>query len=252
MPASRMGSLYLMRQKLIDARRYALSWAQWRHDQAHGGETKGKTPPKRDLVLDTLTGVLEGRVLVNIHCYRADEMLQQLKLAKEFGYRVRSFHHAVEAYKIRDVLARESVSVSTWADWWGFKIEAFDAIEENLALLAEANVRGVLHTDSPEGAQRMNQEAAKAWFAGVHAGLKIPEHEALRWITAHPAWALGIEAQTGTLEVGKMADLIIWHGHPFSVYAHPNQVFVDGHLRFNYGVKSAPWSDFEVTREVPR
>lgn len=247
MPASRMGSLFLMRERLIEARRYKLAWDQWRHDQAHGDGKPPADPPKRDLVLDTLTDVLAGRSLVHIHCYRADEMLQQLKLAAEFGYKVRSFHHAVEAYKIRDVLAREGVSVSTWADWWGFKLEAWDAIEQTLALLAEAGVRGILHTDSAEGIQRMNQEAAKAWYAGQHAGVAVPEHVALGWITAQPAWALGILNKTGTLEVGKMADVVLWDAHPFSVYASAQQVYIDGHLRHDRAHPGEAWSDFEVT-----
>ncbi|MCA9547991.1 MAG: amidohydrolase, partial [Myxococcales bacterium] len=151
MPASRMGSLFLMREAFAQARRYKFEWERWHHEQAHGGKLKGEPPPKRDLTLETLAGVLAGRILVHIHCYRADEMLQQLELAREFGYRVRSFHHAVEAYKIRDILAREGVSVSTWADWYGFKLEAWDGIEQTLPLLTEAGARGILHTDSPEG-----------------------------------------------------------------------------------------------------
>jgi len=182
MPMSRMGNIYLMRKQWVNARRYKNKWAHWRKNKTkiEKGETVPVLPPKRDLVLETLTKVLEGRINVHIHCYRADEMLLQLKLAKEFGYKVRSFHHAVEAYKIRDVLAKESVSVSTWADWWGFKIEAYDGIEQNLALLTESGVRAVLHTDSSEGIQRMNQEAAKAYWAGRHSGVKLSENDAIK------------------------------------------------------------------------
>ncbi|MEZ4473759.1 MAG: amidohydrolase [bacterium] len=247
LPSTRMGSLAAMRERLIAARRYRQRWAAWR---AKFPDEKDATepPPDRDLTLETLAGVLDGTILVHIHCYRADEMLQQLRLAREFGYRVRSFHHAVEAYKIRDVLRDEGVSVSTWADWYGFKIEADDAIEENLALLAEAGVRGILHTDSPLGIQRMNQEAAKAWFAGRQADIQVSEAEALRWLTANPAWALGIDARTGTLEAGKMADLVIWDRSPFSVYARALQVYIDGRLRHDAEAPGAPWSDFEVGR----
>jgi imidazolonepropionase-like amidohydrolase len=249
MPMSRMGNIYLMRDKWVAARRYQNDWAQWRKNpkKKEGDQIVPVKPPKRDLVLETLAKVLAGEILVHIHCYRADEMLLQLKLADEFGFTVRSFHHAVEAYKIRDVLARKGVAVSTWADWWGFKIEAHDAIEQNLALLAEAGARGILHTDSAEGIQRMNQEAAKAYYAGLHVGVSVTENQALRWITANPAWALGIEDQVGTLEVGKMADVVLWDRHPFSVYASAEKVFIDGQLRHDAkGPPATPWSDFEV------
>ena len=210
-------------------------------------------PPERDLALDTLAGVLAGEVLPQIHCYRADEMLQQIKLSKEMGFRIRSFHHALEAYKIADILAREHISVSTWADWWGFKIEAWDGIEQNLALVQAAGGVAVVHTDSPEGVQRMNQEAAKGMTSGRAAGLAVTEDQALRWITANPAWALGIEGKTGTLEKGKMADVVIWDAHPFSVYAHAERVYVDGELTYARNAdgspgKPNPWSDFEVYR----
>jgi len=250
MPMSRMGSLYLMRQKWIDARRYRQKWAEWQKNptKIEHGKTVPVLPPKRDLVLETLAAVLNGEILVHIHCYRADEMLLQLKLAQEFGYRVRSFHHAVEAYKIRDILAAEGVSVSTWADWWGFKIEAYDGIEQNLALLSEAGALSILHTDSAEGIQRMNQEAAKALWAGRHEGIELTEHDALKWITLNPAWALGIESEVGSLEVGKHADLVLWNRNPMSVYAKATLVLIDGVIRYDRSVVSAPWSDFEVMK----
>lgn len=255
MPMSRMGSLYLVRQKFLEARRYKLRWDQWRRKpyelDPKTGAKKPLNPPDRDLHLETLAGVMAGEILPQIHCYRADEMLLQIKLSHEFGYKIRSFHHALEAYKIADVLARERISVSTWADWWGFKIEAWDAVEQNLALVEAAGGIPVLHTDSPEGIQRMNQEAGKAMASGRAAGLTVTEDQALRWITANPAWALGVEAQTGTLEAGKMADVVIWDAHPFSVYAHAEQVYVDGHLRHDRRAgapRRAPWSDFEVYR----
>ncbi|MFN3201999.1 MAG: amidohydrolase [Bradymonadia bacterium] len=249
MPMSRMGSIYMMRDRWVKASAYARKWAKWREDpytkNKKGQKTGIKPPPDRDLVLETLSEVLAGRVLVHVHCYRADEMLTQLQLAREFGYSIRSFHHAVEAYKISDVLAKANVSVSTWADWWGFKIEAYDAVEQNLALVHAAGGRAILHTDSPEGIQRMNQEAAKGLYAGRRAGLKITEDEALQWLTLHPAWALGIHEQTGTLEKGKMADVVIWDGHPFSVYTRAQYVFIDGHQRHGPGATET-WSDFEV------
>jgi imidazolonepropionase-like amidohydrolase len=195
--------------------------------------------------METLTGVLRGEVLVHVHCYRADEMIQVMQLADEFGFRVRSFHHAVEAYKIRDVLAEWEVSVSTWADWWGFKMEAYDAILENAALIHEAGGRTIIHSDSPIGIQRLNQEAAKALYRGRDGGIQITEDEALRWITLNPAWSLGVDKVTGSIEVGKQADVVVWDASPFSVYARPQLVFVDG-VRELDRAKLQPWSDFVV------
>jgi imidazolonepropionase-like amidohydrolase len=172
-----------------------------------------------------------------------------LQVADEFGFQVRSFHHATEAYKLRDVLAERGVGASVWADWWGFKLEAWDAVPEGAALLAEAGVKVAIHSDSDVGIQRLNQEAAKAYYAGVHAGIGVTEEEALRWITANPAWVLGIDGETGTLEVGKRADVVVWDAHPFSVYADADQVFVDGVLRWDQD-RPQVWSDFELGREV--
>jgi imidazolonepropionase-like amidohydrolase len=181
--------------------------------------------------------------LVHVHCYRADEMIQILELADEFGFSVRSFHHAVEAYKIRDILAKWDVGVSTWADWWGFKIEAFDAIPENAGLLTEAGARAIIHSDDPVGIQRLNQEAAKALAAARKSNIAVSDDQALRWITANPAWALGVDSVTGTLQEGKRADIVLWSAHPFSVYATAELVFVEGVREFELG-KTKPWSDF--------
>ncbi|MDQ3031826.1 MAG: amidohydrolase family protein [Myxococcota bacterium] len=204
-------------------------------------------PPPRDFGKELLLGAIEGRVHVQVHCYRADEMARMIDISRELGFRIRSFHHAVEAYKIRELIAAEDISIATWADWWGFKLEAFDAIPENLALLTEAGARGVLHSDSAMLVQRLNQEAAKAMTAGRRAGIEISEDQALRWITANAAWTLGIDDRTGTLEPGRMADVVVWSASPFSVYAHPDLVFVDGIREFDRardGIGRA--SDFEL------
>jgi imidazolonepropionase-like amidohydrolase len=241
LPMSRMGSLFLMRKTWYEAKQYREKWQRW-HNK---GKANQKPAPAMNLHLQTLSDVLDGKILVHIHCYRADEMLQQIKLAHEFGYKIRSFHHAVEAYKIRDILAQEKISVSTWADWWGFKIEAHDAIEQNLALLHDAGVKSILHTDSAEGIQRMNQEAAKGMYAGRREGLNISEHDALKWVTINPAWALGIDGDTGSLVKGKAADIVIWDRPPLSVYSSAQKVFIDGQeVLARY--KSLTWSDFEV------
>jgi imidazolonepropionase-like amidohydrolase len=207
-------------------------------------------PPDRNIALETLAAALEGRVLVHVHCYRADDMIDMLALSDEMGFKIKSFHHALEAYKIAGELTRRSISVSTWADWWGFKLEAYDGIPENIELLELAGGIPIVHTDSAEGIQRMNQEASKALWSGVHAGLPIAETRAIRWVTLNPAWALGIDGQVGTLEAGKHADVVIWSSSPLSVYARAEQVYIDGELRWDAARDGKPdarrSNDFEA------
>ena len=212
-------------------------------------EDEAGDPPSRDLNLETLAGVIRGDILPHIHCYRADDMLSMLQVADEFGWQVRSFHHALEAYKIRDILAERDVAASTWADWWGFKMEAYDGIPTNAALLADAGGRAIIHSDSAMDIQRLNQEAAKAYQAGIQGGLKLSEEEAIRWITINPAWSLGIDDQTGSLTPGKRADVVVWDGHPFSVYSRAHWVFVEGRLRWDVSQTQPVWSDFQVGQE---
>ncbi len=201
----------------------------------------------RDLEKETLAGVLSGEILVQNHCYRADEMAQMIDIAQEFGYKIAAFHHAVEAYKIADLLAKEGICADVWADWWGFKMEALDGIRENAALLQAAGACVVIHSDSALGIQRLNQEAAKAMAAGLRMGLSMRAEDAIRWITLNPARALGIGEQTGTLEPGKMADVVLWSGDPFSVYSRAEKVYIDGALVFDRNDPSKqPSTDFSL------
>ncbi len=177
-------------------------------------------------------------------------MLSVLQVADEFGFVVRSFHHALDAYKIRDVLAARDIASSTWADWWGFKLEAYDGIPQNAAMLETAGAKAIIHSDSHTGIQRLNQEAAKARQDGLRVGLDISEDAALRWVTWNPAWALGIQDETGSLEVGKRADLVVWSGHPFSVYSIADLVFIDGVLRQDSSRPQPVWSDVQVGQEI--
>jgi len=241
-PSTRMGNMAGYREAWIRARAYEDKLARWRND---GGDP-GKRPD-RDLELETLAGVLEGKIRVQMHCYRADEMAQVIDMSHEFGYHVASFHHAVEAYKIRDLLVKENICGSEWSDWWGFKIEAYDGIPQNIALLDEAGGCAIVHTDSAQGIQRMNQDATKAMRAGIEAGMQIDRARAIRWITINPAKALGIDTVTGSLEPGKMADVVIWSGDPFSTYSKAEQVFVDGALLFDRAdPRLQPKTDFEL------
>jgi imidazolonepropionase-like amidohydrolase len=239
-PSTRMGNMAGYRAAFIEAEAYRRRWDAWLADR------KG-APPERTLEQETLAGVLRGEIYVQNHCYRADEMAQMLDLAREFGFSIRSFHHAVEAYKIADLLAAAGTAASVWADWWGFKEEAMDGIQENAALLQQAGARAIIHSDSPSGIQRLNQEAAKAMFAGRRAGIAVTRDEALRWITANPAWALGIDSLVGALEPGKMADVVLWSGDPFSVYSQALQVYNDGWLVFDRDDPTRrPRTDFEL------
>ncbi len=243
-PVTRMGNMAGFRTAFQKATEYR---RKRKHYEANKDKADAGAPPDRDLGMETLAGVLDGDILVHNHCYRADEMLGMLALADEFGFEIRSFHHAVEAYKIADRLAKAGVSASVWSDWWGFKAEAFDTTRANAAILSAAGARAIIHSDSAQGIQRLNQEAAKAKAAGERAGLQISEDEALRWITANAAWALGIHEVTGTLEPGKMADVVVWSGSPFSVYSHAEQVYMDGALVFDRNDPSTqPRTDFEV------
>jgi imidazolonepropionase-like amidohydrolase len=246
-PSTRMGNLRNHRSVFLNAQEKGKAWEQYEKEREAG---KDPEMPERDLNTETLIGILDGRFLTQVHCYRADDMLSLLQLADEFGFSIRSFHHGLEAYKIRDILAKQNVAVSTWADWWGFKMEAYDGIPTNAALLTEAGAKAIIHSDSGEGIQRLNQEAAKAYHWGKQAGLSISEEDALAWITLNPAWALGIEDQTGSLEVGKRADIALWDRHPFSVYARPTRVWSNGTLSFDADSESAPWSDFLTGQEI--
>ena len=252
-PSTRMGNVAGYRQAFADAQDYLEQWKEYEAKLA-AYEAKAKPdatapkPPKRDLRLETLAAAMKGELLVHNHCYRADEMATMLDLAREFGFRISAFHHGVEAYKLADRLAQEGVCGALWADWWGFKLEAWDSVQENLAIVdAAPGGCAIVHSDSSEGIQRLNQEAAKAMTRGVRAGLAIPPERAIRWVTSNAAKSLGILGQTGTLEAGKMADVVIWNGTPFSVYALADQVFVDGTLRFDRSQPApAPRSDFEL------
>lgn len=239
-PSTRMGNMAGYRAAFIQAEGYRQRWDKW--NRTHQGD-----PPQRDLKLESLAEVLRGNILVQNHCYRADEMAQMLDLAHEFGFKIRSFHHAVEAYKIADLLAREGTASSVWADWWGFKEEAMDGIHENAALLQAAGARVVIHSDDPGGIQRLNQEAGKAMYAGNRGGVPVTRDQALRWITANPAWVLGIDSIVGTLEPGKMADVVVWSADPFSVYARALQVYNDGWLVYDRNDPAhQPRTDFEL------
>jgi imidazolonepropionase-like amidohydrolase len=234
MPSTRMGNIAVDREAWIKATEY-------KKKRDSGKEFS------RDLAMETMADVLDGKILVQNHCYRADEMALVIDMAKEFGYKVTAFHHAVEAYKIADLLRDNGVCSAIWADWWGFKMEAYDAIPENAGILQNAGACVIIHSDDENQIQRLNQEATKALSNGRRMGFKISDAEAMRWLTINPAKALGIDAMTGSLKPGKMADVVLWNGNPFSVYSRPDKVWIDGALLFDSSdPKRRPVSDFEL------
>ncbi|MDR7155422.1 imidazolonepropionase-like amidohydrolase [Sphingobium xenophagum] len=233
-PSTRMGNMAVNRATWIKARDYQKKRAA------------GKDQP-RDLGMETLADVLEGKILVHNHCYRADEMANVIDMGKEFGYRVTAFHHAVEAYKIADLLRDNGVCSALWGDWYGFKMEAYDGIKENIPLVHRAGACTIVHSDDDNGIQRLNQEAAKALGAGRRMGIDISDEIAWTWLAINPARAMGISEQTGSLKVGKMADVVLWNGNPFSTYTRPDKVWIDGALLYDSAnPKLRPVSDFEV------
>ena len=239
-PSTRMGNVAGYRAAWIQAERYRRQWDKW--NETHQGD-----PPQRDLGLETLAEVLRGNILVHNHCYRADEMAQMIDIAHEFGYKIRSFHHGVEAYKIADILAREGISASVWADWGAFKLEAADAVRANMALLDHAGVRTIVHSDDASGEQRLNQEAAKGMAEGNRIGVPVDEDKAIKWLTINPAWALGLDDRIGSIEVGKNADVVLWSGDPFSVYSRAEKVWIDGAMMFDRLDPAQRWrTDFEL------
>jgi len=248
-PSTRMGNVAGYRQAWAEAVAYQQSWVEYEASvklAKNDTDKESKSMPMRDLKLETLVGVLEGEILVHNHCYRADEMAVMIEISKEFGYSIAAFHHAVEAYKVADLLAANDICAAVWADWWRFKMESFDGIKENIALVEKAGACAVVHSDSAWGIQRLNQEAAKAMAAGNRMGLGLNEANAIRWITINAAKALGIERITGSIESGKAADLVLWDGNPFSVYTKTTQVFIDGALRYDRAQGLKPVTDFEL------
>jgi len=237
-PATGMGNVAGYRQAFANAARYA---RRLREAEAGDGD-----PPDRDLELETLAGVINGDILLQWHCYRADEMANAIEIAHEFGFEIAAFHHAVEAYKIPDLLAREGICAAMWADWWGFKIEAYDGIRENIPFLHAAGACAIVHSDSEVGIQRLNQEAAKALADGRRAGLEITNGEAWTWLSRNPARALGIDDQTGTLTPGLRADVVVWSADPLSSYAVAERVYMDGALIYRRDADGQPPSDFEL------
>jgi imidazolonepropionase-like amidohydrolase len=230
LPSTRMGNFAVMRQAFLEARDYMKSWDDYNAKVQKGD--KDATAPKKDLKLEALADILRGKLLVQIHCYRADEFLTEMALAKEFGYKIRAFHHALEAYKVADQIAANGVAIATWPDWWGFKYEAWDGNPWNAAIALKKGVRVALKSDSEDVTRRLNQEAGKI----MHYG-NISEDDAVKMITINPAWIIGVDDRVGSLDAGKDADITIWNSYPLSSAALVDKVLIDGDVYFD---RSAP------------
>ena len=247
MPSTRMGNAAGYRKSWIKAESYLSKLDEYEAKSEEAKELSYK--PTRDLELETLAGVLRDEILVHNHCYRADEMATMIEIAKEFNYKITAFHHAVEAYKIADLLAENNICAALWADWWGFKHEAYDMVQANIAIVDQArNGTGcaIVHSDDEIGIQHLNVEAAKALSAGIKAGYDISKARAINWITSNPAKAAGIYDQTGSLKVGKNADVVLWSKNPLSIYALAEKVYIDGAIAFDRSSGLEPSSDFDV------
>jgi imidazolonepropionase-like amidohydrolase len=226
LPSTRMGNFEVMREAFIQAQEYRRDWDDY-NAKVQKGDKDAKMP-HRDLKLDALADVLRGKLLVQIHIYRADEFLTEIALAHEFGYKIRAFHHALEAYKVPDQIAKEGIAIATFSDWWGYKYEAWDAIPWNAVICMKHGVRVAVKSDSEDFIRRLNQEAAKTMRYGGAS-----EQEALQMITLNPAWIIGVDDKTGSIDVGKDADLVLWNSYPLSTYALADKVWIDGQLFFD-------------------
>ena len=240
-PTSRQGVIAYMRQGFVDAQAYKRAWEKAR---ATGGAV-----PARNLKLEALAGILSGDIRVALHCYRANDIASVLALAKEFGFTIGAIHHATEAYKIPQLLRESGTCAAVWADWWGFKMEAQDAIRAEAPMLERAGVCVMMHSDSPMDGQRLNIAAAKAGAAGRRIGIDIPPEQMIRWTTSNPARQLGLEKRIGTLAPGYEADLVLWSANPFSIYAKADLVLIGGAVAWDRSKPlTEPVSDFELGR----
>jgi imidazolonepropionase-like amidohydrolase len=225
-PGSRMGVMDVIRQAMLDAQEYQREWDAY--NQLSERERRNVIPPRRDLKLEPLVEVLEGRRLVHAHAYRADETLQLMRLAEEFGFRIATLIHVLEGYRIADEIAEHGAGGSTFSDWWAYKMEAYEAIPYNAALMTERGVLTCINSDSDEEMRHLNQEAAKTMKWGG-----MSEEEALKLVTLNPATMLGIADRVGSIEVGKDADLVIYTNHPLSVYSVVEKTLIDGQVYFD-------------------
>jgi imidazolonepropionase-like amidohydrolase len=242
-PASRMGVEETIRSAFTEARDYKNAWDAYNKKVAAG--EKNLIPPRRDLRLDPLVEVLEGKRYVHSHCYREDEILMLLRVAKEFGFKVRTLQHVLEGYKVADEIAAAGTGASTFSDWWAYKVEAYDAIPYNAAIMTKRGVIVSINSDDAEEATHLNQEAAKSMKYGG-----LTHDEALKLVTINPAIQLGIDKRVGSIEVGKDADLVIYNHDPLSAYAVVQKTLIDGRVLFDRQKDIAARADLEKEKKA--
>jgi len=225
-PATRMGVMDVIRQAFVDTKEYQAEWQAY-NDRVAAGD-RNAIPPRRDLKLDPLVEILEGTRIIHAHSYRADEILQLIRVAEEFGFKIGVFQHVLEGYRVADEIRDHGAMASTFSDWWAYKVEAYEAVPYNAAIMTDRGIVVSINSDSDEEARHLNQEAAKTMKWGG-----MTEDQALAMITINPAIQLRIEDRVGSIEVGKDADLVIWENHPLSSFAKARTTFVDGNVVFD-------------------
>ena len=242
-PATRLGVEATIRQAFTDAKAYKAEWDNYNRRKAAGEQNL--IPPRRDVTLEPLVEVLEGKRYIHAHSYRADEILMLLHVAKEFGFQVRTFQHVLEGYKVADELAAAGSGASTFSDWWSYKLEAYDAIPYNAALMTQKGVIVSINSDDAEEAQHLNQEAAKTMKYGG-----MTHEQAIKMVTINPAIQLGIDNRVGSIEKGKDADFVIYNHDPLSVYAQVQKTIIDGHTYFDRQKDLAMRADLEKEKKA--
>jgi imidazolonepropionase-like amidohydrolase len=225
-PSTRMGVTDVIREAFAEAVDYQKAWDDYNRRKAAG--EANLIPPRRDLKLEPLVEVLEGKRLVHIHCYRSDEIRQMIRVADEFHFKVATFQHVLEGYKVADEIAKSGAGGSTFSDWWAYKMEAYDAIPYNAALMTQRGVVVSINSDDAEEATHLNQEAAKTMKWGG-----LSPDEALKLVTINPAIQLHVADRVGSIEAGKDADIAIYNKDPLSVYAVVQKVLIDGQVYFD-------------------
>jgi imidazolonepropionase-like amidohydrolase len=261
-PTSREGEIAYIRRAFIDARDLLREWKAAGEPQAMPDRRDGRRGPPdghrgpgphRDLKREALAGILNGDFRLNMHCYRADDMATMLAVAREFGFHITAFHHATEAYKIPELLKANGTCAAVWGDWWGFKMEAQDAVRANAALVDRAGGCVSMHSDSAASGQRLATEAAKAAGAARAAGIIVPPERMISWVTSQSAHILGLEDRIGTLAPGYDADVVLWSGSPFSIFSKADLVILDGAIAYDRAHPPAdPPSDFELGRDAAK
>lgn len=224
-PATRMGVEETIREAFTEGREYIAKWDEYELAKKRGEDS---LPPRRDLKLEAIADILKGRMDIHSHCYRADEIVMLMRLCEEFGVKVRTLQHTLEGYKVAPEIAKHGASASILPDWWGYKMEAYDAIPFNAAIMTRRGIVVSIHSDSADYGRRFYMEAAKVMKYG-----DLTEEEALKLITLNPAIQMRLDKRVGSIDVGKDADLVLFNGHPFSIYSRPEVTMIEGVVYFD-------------------